>query len=84
MENMMKDRIRDIALDCMVRYINDGDAWSFTTDELEKFGETIVRECCKVMDDTAKEAKENFTYMGDDVPTSVHQIKILKHFGVEE
>ena len=51
---------------------------------LEKFAELIVQECLDVMSKKAKEAEERFTYMGDDVPTTVHQINIMKHFGVEE
>ena len=51
---------------------------------MEKFAELIVRECLDVMSKTSKEANERFTYMGDDVPTVVHQMNIEKHFGVEE
>ena len=51
---------------------------------LEKFAELIVRECISVMDNTAKEARENFTYMDNDVPTTAHQFEIRKHFGVEK
>ena len=50
----------------------------------EKFAELIVRECISVMDNTAKEARENFTYMDNDVPTTAHQFEIRKHFGVEK
>ena len=48
------------------------------------FAELIVRECISVMDTTAKEARENFTYMDNDVPTTAHQFEIRKHFGVEK
>ena len=51
---------------------------------IEKFAELIVRECISVMDNTAKEARENFTYMDNDVPTTAHQFEIRKHFGVEK
>ena len=56
------------------------------TEELDeqKFAELIVRECISVMDNTAKEARKNFTYMDNDVPTTAHQFEIRKHFGVEE
>ena len=50
----------------------------------QKFAELIVRECISVMDTTAKEAQENFTYMDNDVPTTAHQFEIRKHFGVEK
>ena len=52
--------------------------------QLAKFAELIVQECVAVMSKTAKDANEKFTYMGDDVPTTVHQMKIKQHFGVEE
>jgi hypothetical protein len=50
----------------------------------DKFAELIVRECLNVMSKTSEEANKRFTYMGDDVPTVVHQMNIEKHFGVEE
>ncbi len=52
--------------------------------ELKKFAQLIVRECLDIMSKTSKEAEERFTYMGDDVPTTVHQSNISEHFGVEE
>jgi hypothetical protein len=54
------------------------------TAESAKFAELIVRECLNVMSKTSEEADKRFTYMGDDVPTVVHQMNIEKHFGVEE
>jgi hypothetical protein len=54
------------------------------TAECKKFAELIVRECLNVMSKTSEEADKRFTYMGDDVPTVVHQMNIEKHFGVEE
>ena len=50
----------------------------------QKFAELIVRECLNVMSKTSEEANKRFTYMGDDVPTVVHQMNIEKHFGVRE
>ena len=49
-----------------------------------KFAELIVKECCHIMNTTAKKAEESNTYMGDDVPTRVHQYTIKQHFGVEK
>ena len=49
-----------------------------------KFAELIVKECCHIMNTTAKKAEESNTYMGDDVPTRVHQYTIKQHFGVKE
>ncbi len=51
---------------------------------IEKFTELMVKECCLVMSATAKRAQDQYTYMGDDVPTSVHQWNLKKHFGVEK
>ena len=51
---------------------------------VEKFAELIVRECLNVMSKTSEEANKRFTYMGDDVPTVVHQMNIEEHFGIEE
>jgi hypothetical protein len=48
-----------------------------------KFAQLIVKECVEVMNTTVKQAEENNTYMGDDVPTRVHQYTIKHHFGVE-
>jgi hypothetical protein len=47
------------------------------------FTELIVRECLDVMSKTSEQANKRFTYMGDDVPTVVHQMTIEEHFGVE-
>lgn len=49
----MKERIKDIALDCMVKYVNDGDGWGFSTEELEKFAKAIVNECADRIDASA-------------------------------
>ena len=57
---------------------------SIIDQDLEKFADMIVRECCHIMNTTAKKAEESNTYMGDDVPTRVHQYTIKQHFGVEE
>ena len=55
----------------------------FTQQDLAKFAELIIRECLDVMSKTSEEAGERFTYMGDDVPTVVHQMRIEEHFGVK-
>ncbi len=50
----------------------------------EKFVELIVRECVNIIQRESEKAIRNNTYMGDDVPASVTQWAIKKHFGVEE
>ncbi len=48
-----------------------------------KLIELVVLECIQVMSVTAEEAQVNNTYIGDDVPTIVHQSKIKNHFGIK-
>jgi hypothetical protein len=50
----------------------------------EKFAELIVRKCVDIIQRESEKAIRNNTYMGDDVPASVTQWAIKKHFGVEE
>jgi len=79
----MNERIKELIEECTSHIENmDGDWDEYFAKE--KFAELIVRECLDVMSKTSKEANERFTYMGDDVPTVVHQMNIEKHFGVEE
>ncbi len=52
-------------------------------EQLDKFAELIVLECIGVISEAVKEADRKFTYMGDDVPSTVHMINMLNHFGVE-
>ncbi len=73
----MNERIKELAVQAGF-YANPD------VEKFEKFAELIVRECLDVMSKTSEEANKRFTYMGDDVPTVVHQARIEKHFGVEE
>ena len=73
----MNERVSDIAIDVMVKYINDADDWAFTSEELDKIGETIVLECAKI----AYEADETNPY-GAGVGQKIGDA-IKKHFGVE-
>ena len=76
----MNERIKEIEKQCWQSTETD----PYALFDVKKFAELIVRECLDVMGKTSKEANERFTYMGDDVPTVVHQMNIEKHFGVEE
>lgn len=69
----MNNMIRDMALDVMVKYVNDGDGWSFSTEELEKLGEMIVRECSRV--------GNNVLWLSFDNDLVGREIR--KHFGVD-
>ena len=83
----MNERIKQLWEDndtIEVCYPEQGSPVSVSATTLEKFAELIVRECCHIMNTTAKKAEESNTYMGDDVPTRVHQYTIKQHFGVEE
>lgn len=78
----MNERIKELMAEARTPFNKTG---SYFTQELlmEKFAELIVAECISVMNTTAKEAQENFTYMDNDVPTTAHQFEIRKHFGVK-
>jgi hypothetical protein len=58
--------------------VSPAPAWSWE----ENFARLIVQECVNVMSRTEDTANREHTYMGDDVPTCVHQINILTHFGL--
>ena len=55
----------------------------FTQQDLAKFAELIVLECVGVINDASVKALRQNTFMGDDVPSCIHESNILKHFGVE-
>ena len=78
----MNERIEELLAQSRAECMKNGMKMATTVgyDELQRFAELIVQECVQVMAATAKEAKENFTYMGDDVPTSVLQSAVLGHF----
>lgn len=73
----MTNRIRDIAIDVMVKYINDADDWAFTTEELDKIGEILVRECIKVAIEEAEFCELKM------MPFSTMEWKILERFGIK-
>jgi hypothetical protein len=54
------------------------------TEDVEKFAELLVKECVDIIQRESEKAIRNNTYMGDDVPASVTQWAIKKHFGVGE
>jgi hypothetical protein len=82
----MNEKIKELAEQAK----DHADYYAMLSDEpeqeifTEKFAHLIVRECLNVISKASKEADEKFTYMGEDVPTIVHQANIEKHFGVEE
>lgn len=54
--------------------------WEHST----KLIELTIQECVQVMEANAIKAEEDYTYLGDDVPTSDHIYKIKKHFGIKK
>ena len=81
----MNERIKELAEQASSNACYDEPGqFHLMNDEIEKFAELIVQECLDVMSKTSEEANARFTYMGDDVPTVVHQSKIEKHFGIEK
>lgn len=78
----MNERIKELSL--KAAYVIDLDDPRFLQKYSEKFAKLLIAECISVMDATSKEAQKNFTYMGDDVPTTAHQYEIRKHFGVNK
>ena len=80
----MNKRIQELLKQATKAVDPENRVWVFSEVDQAKFAELIVRECLDIMSKTSKEAEERFTYMGDDVPTVVHQMNIEKHFGVEQ
>jgi hypothetical protein len=84
----MNERIRELADQILPneKEFHQGDpkqwGYFFTGEELEKFAELIVKECVNIIQLESHNAIRNNTYMGDDVPASVTQAAIKKHFGV--
>ena len=73
MEFIMNERIRELALQALKHPDNDNDGLTvFDNDELKKFAELIVKECCTVADEVEK---------ADVLFLASKFIKI--HFGVE-
>lgn len=81
----MNDRIKELAEqadDYATEKARDGYSnYNLVYDR--KFAELIVRECLTVISKASKEASEQNTYMGNDVPSIVHQMLIAKHFGIK-
>ncbi len=88
----MNERIRDLALEASVKYISS-EEWVFTDSELEKFAESIVKQCmtiCKNSEDTYLKRRKatddfqdkNIYAMGEVASISIKH-KIQKHFGVK-
>jgi hypothetical protein len=48
--------------------------------EHDEFVKLIINECVKEMGRVSKKAQEEFTYMGDDVPTIILQASIRDLF----
>jgi nucleoside diphosphate kinase len=64
---------------------SEDDWYTWVHDEIfqTKLVELVVKECVDIIQLESDNAIRNNTYMGDDVPASVTQVTIKKHFGVE-
>lgn len=79
----MNERIRELALQAGYEADMFGIGhWDMP--ECKKFAELIIQECVGVINDASVKALRQNTFMGDDVPSCIHESNILKHFGVEE
>ena len=79
----MNERIKELALEAGYEVDMFGIGhWDMP--ECKKFAELIVRECVGVINDASVKALRQNTFMGDDVPSCIHESNILKHFGVKE
>ena len=79
----MNERIKELAI--QAGYLPDMFGighWDMP--ECKKFAELIIQECVGVINDASVKALRQNTFMGDDVPSCIHESNILKHFGVEE
>lgn len=73
----MNKRILELAEQASVEYIAS-EQWVFTNEELMRFAESIVQECCDVV--TPYTIKDGVMF---DVSTNLHPIYVIKkHFGV--
>jgi hypothetical protein len=82
----MNERIKELAEQAtsIVEMVGpQGYTSSYANFDREKFAELIVQECADIIQRESDKAIRNNTYMGDDVPASVTQWAIKKHFGVE-
>jgi hypothetical protein len=81
----MNERIKELAeesgLDARTMGVTHTAQWNA---RVTKLVELIVRECVVVINDASVKALRQNTFMGDDVPSCIHENNIMKHFGVEE
>ena len=63
---------------------SEDDWYTWVHDEIfqTKLVELVVKECVDIIQLESDNAIRNNTYMGDDVPASVTQLAIKKHFGL--
>ena len=81
----MNERIKEIARECKIDV--DMHPGGFPNEQalvVQDFAEAIIRECISVIEEAREDARQNNTWLGDDVPSTRHQINIMRHFGVEE
>jgi hypothetical protein len=75
---MMNERIEELAREAGHVYVGGHPVpyYQFSNDQLEKFAELIVRECCNIVRDEVQ-------YINDFDKADAVITEVKKHFGVE-
>lgn len=59
------------------------DKMGYGEGNIENLATLIINECIGVIKAGAQDAQDNLTFLGDDVPSRLHQTNILAHFGMQ-
>jgi len=70
----VNERIKQLAIQVIGDY-SYGDYWPFFEEELDKFAEVIIRECCSIVNDRTQHNNPN---------DCLTVLDIKEHFGVED
>ena len=92
----MSDRIKDIALECIVETINDSEYWVFNAAEFNKFADLVVQDYLRIMqqewydlnnmpvDPEGESPRDVGIRVGRKSEVIALMGKVRKHFGVKE
>ena len=78
----MNDKVFDMAEGVMVQYAGS-EEWVFTSDELKRLGEAIVRECAEQIEKWTPSKFENDFEEGAVWAFEESVIRIKEHFGID-
>jgi hypothetical protein len=76
----MNERIKELHN----KVVSESENMRWNIEDSERLTKLIVRECVDIIQLESHNAIRNNTYMGDDVPASVTQVAIKKHFGLTQ